>query len=473
MEKMLINGEFVDGLGEENCLKSPINGQELVTLREASVEQTNYALESAEKAFRSWSKTSLKTREKYIRKLIELLNRDREIIKEILISETGKPEANAEYDFQMLPDCLNFFIEEAKRLNGQIVQDAEGTHLNMLIRKPIGVVCCHLAWNFPILNIAYKLGPILASGCTCVMKPSSKTPLATLYIAKLIKEAKIPSGVINIIMGRGSVVSKVMNESLIPSMITAIGSTRTGRNIIAQSATSIKQFSLELGGNAPVLVLKDADVKKAAFLTADGKFGNNGQTCVSPNRIFVHEAVKDEFIKEILEYTKRITLGSGNDAADILVGPMIDEKALEFMVELTADAVSKGANVLTGGKKANREGYFFEPTIITECTKDMRFYQEEIFGPIMPIYSFTETDDLVELANDTEFGLAAYVYTSNLDQALYLGNHINAGSVLINEPHYSCELPHGGLKQSGVGKDCSTISLEEYYDVQRITIKTK
>lgn len=337
MNQMLINGKFVEGLGVETNIFSPVDGKILATFREASEEQTNQALESAGQAFKSWSKTTLSTREGYIRKLIQLLNRDRAIIKEILISETGKPSGNADYDFQMLPDCLDFFIEEAKRLNGQIVQDAEGTHMNMLIRKPIGVVCCHLAWNFPILNIAYKLGPILASGCTCVMKPSSKTPLATLYIGKLIEEAGIPEGVVNIIMGRGSVVSKIMNESLIPSMITAIGSTRTGRNIIEQSATSIKQFSLELGGNAPVLVLKDADVKKAAMLTADGKFGNNGQTCVSPNRVFVHEDVKDEFIKEILKYTERITLGSGNDKADVLVGPMIDEKALDFMVELTAD----------------------------------------------------------------------------------------------------------------------------------------
>lgn len=471
---MLINGEFVEGCGEDNHVVSPTTGQEIALIKGADEAQTNAALIAADEAFKNWKTTTTGERETYIRKFIELLNRDREVIKEILIKETGKPMSNAQYDFQMLPDCLDFFIEEAKRMNGQIVQDPNGGHLNMLIRKPIGVVCCHLAWNFPILNIAYKLGPILASGCTCVVKPSSKTPLATLYIGKLVKEAGIPAGVVNIIVGRGAVVSRILNESTIPAMETAIGSTRTGRNIIAQSATSIKRYSLELGGNAPVVVMKDADVEQAALLTADGKFGNNGQTCVCPNRVFVHEDIMDKFVEGVMAYTKRITLGSGTDEnqADVLVGPLIDQTALQFMEDLTQDAIEYGGVVRTGGKKANREGFFFEPTIITNCTKNMRFYKEEVFGPIMPIYSFNDQDDIVAMANDTDFGLAAYVYTKSLDQALYLSRAIDAGSVLVNEPHYSCELPHGGLKQSGVGKDCSTLSLEEYYDVQRVSIKT-
>lgn len=469
--QQFIGGALVDGEGPILNVVNPATGTVLAEVKTATVEQTNAALESANEAFKTWSKTSIAEREGYIRKMIAALKENKEAIKECLILETGKAEGIADYDFEMLPNCLDYFIEEAKRLHGEMIADYEDNHVNLIFRKPLGVIACHLAWNFPLLNVGYKLGPILASGCTCVIKPSSDTPLATMMIAEVIANCGLPKGVVNVIAGSGAIVSTTMNESTIPSMITLIGSTETGKKIIKQSATSIKQYSLELGGSAPVVVMKDADVYNAGQCTADGKFGNTGQVCVAPNRIFVHEDVMDEFLASVKEFAAKVVLGTGSDAGDFIMGPMVNEKALANMASLVEDAVAKGAKVLVGGKVADKEGFFFEPTVLTGVTKEMRVYKEEIFGPIMPVLSFTDADDVVALANDTEFGLAAYAYTSSLESAMKLSKEIDAGSVCINEPFYAFQLPHGGCKQSGIGKDCSRLSLEEYSTVQRVSIK--
>ncbi len=469
--KQLIAGELVDGAGVVSEVLNPATGACIVALQTADEAQTTKALESADEAFKTWSKTSLAEREVYIRKLIDVLKANKEEIVNCLIEETGKAQGIAEYDFYMLPNCLDYFLEEAKRLHGEMIADYDDNHMNFVFRKPLGVIACHLAWNFPLLNVGYKIGPILASGCTCVLKPSTDTPLATLLVAKYVKEAGIPDGVVNIIAGSGAVVSRVMNESTIPSMITLIGSTNTGRKIMAQSATSVKHFSLELGGNAPVVVMKDADAYAAGQCTADGKFGNTGQVCVAPNRVFVHKDVMDEFLRGVKDFTEGVVLGTGKDAGAFIMGPMVNKKAQGAMAEFVADAVAKGATVVHGGKAVEGDGFFFEPTVLTGVNNTMRVYQEEIFGPIMPILSFDDSDDIVALANDTEFGLAAYVYTTGLDNALHLAKNIDSGSVCVNEPFYAFQLPHGGCKQSGVGKDCSRLSLEEYSTVQRVSIK--
>lgn len=469
--KHLIDGELEIGSGKPLSVYNPCTGRIIAEVPTVTEEQATKALQKAQEAFKTWSKLSLAQREQYILKFASVLDENRNDIINLLIEETGKPLANAQYDFQMLPDCLRFFIEEAKRMEGNIIPDYSGSHINMTIHKPIGVVVGYLAWNFPILNLGYKLGPILASGCTCVLKPSSQTPLTTLYIAELALQAGIPAGVINIIVGEGNSISKIMNESQIPKMITLIGSSKTGEKIIEQSATSIKHYSLELGGNAPVIVMKDADVADAAFKTADIKFGNAGQVCVAPNRVFVHKDIQKEFLDVVKKYVSRIGLGSGTDSADILMGPVISSGAQKHMQDLVEDAVSKGATVVCGGKKANRDGFFFEPTVLCNVTSEMRVYNEEIFGPIMPILTFDDSDDPVQLANDTIYGLAAYCFTENLKTAMRLSHEIDSGSVCINEPFYNFNLPHGGCKESGVGKDCSRFSLEEYYYIQRVTVK--
>lgn len=401
----------------------------------------------------------------------DVIESHKEKIIDMLVEETGKTYSNASEDYQMLPDCLRYFIGEVKSMKGEIIPDYDNKHLNMIIRKPLGVVVGYLAWNFPLLNVGYKVGPALASGCTCILKPSSQTPLTTLYLGELAIEAGLPAGVLNIIVGENQTVGKILNESKIPQMITLIGSSQTGKKVIQQSATSIKHYSLELGGNAPVIVMKDADVQDAAIKTAFGKINNGGQVCVAPNRIFVHRDIAEQFVRIVKEYFESFEFGSGKENGRNLLSPLSSMKAVEAMEALVQDAVEKGATIVAGGKRPEQPGYFFEPTVLIGVTKEMRVYKEEIFGPIMPVIEYTDDDDIKVLANDTEYGLAAYIYTNSLSDALEMAQKIDAGSVNVNEPCYQYNLPHGGCKQSGVGKDCSTFSLEEYFYVQRISIK--
>ncbi|MCL2833412.1 MAG: NAD-dependent succinate-semialdehyde dehydrogenase [Treponema sp.] len=466
-----INGELLEGEGKEIDVYNPETGRIITKIKSTSVSQAITALEAAKKAFVMWSGYSLGERWSYISRFLELLRAEKENIVKILIEETGKPLSNADYDFEMLPSCLSFFMEEAKRMKGEIIPDETNSHLNMIVKQPLGVVVGFLAWNFPLLNLGYKLGPVLASGCTCVIKPSSNTPLASLYVGSLARKAGIPGGVINIIAANDNGVKAALCESTIPKMLTLIGSSSTGREIIKSSATSIKHFSLELGGNAPAIVMPSADIEKAAAHVCDNKFGNCGQVCVAANRIFVHKSVKDRFIGHVLANVKKVRLGSGNTDPKADMGPMISKKACDAMAELVKDAVNKGAKVLCGGKKAERDGFFFEPTVLDNVHNGMRVYDEEIFGPIMPIIEFGDGDDIAVLGNDTEYGLASYLFTKDLQEAIGISRRLDFGSICVNEPFYAFNLPHGGLKESGMGKDCSHYSMEEYYAVKRISIK--
>ena len=474
MYKNLINGRLVEGKGKEFTVYNPENGKAIASLNGLNQEQTEEVLNAANDAFKTWSQLSLNEREKYILKFADVIESHKDKIVELLIEESGKTYGNACEDYHMLPDCLRYYIAEARAAKDEIIPDYDNKHINMIIKKPLGVVVGYLAWNFPLLNVGYKLGPILASGCTCIIKPSSQTPLSTLYIGELAIEAGIPAGVINIVTGDDYVVGTILNESKIPQMITLIGSSFTGRKIMQQAATSIKHYSLELGGSAPVIIAKDADVEKAATCVVNGKTGNAGQVCVAPNRIFVHKDIKERFLEKATDMLSDIAYGSGKyEAPGIHMQPMSSMKAVENMESLVKDAVEKGAVLVCGGKRLDREGYFFEPTILTGITKDMRVYKEEIFGPIIAISDMDDSDDLAVLANDTEYGLAAYLYTSSLDMGLSLSRKIDAGDVCVNEPCFCYNLPHGGCKQSGIGKDCSTFSLDEYYYIQRISIALK
>lgn len=471
--KNYINGQLVTGNGAEFKVYNPVNGSEIMAIKGIDKAQTEEVLNAAQTAFESWSQLSISEREGYILKLADVIEANKEKIVNMLIEETGKTYGNAVEDYQMLPNCLRFFISEEKSRKDELIADYNDKHINMIIKKPLGVVVGYLAWNFPLLNVGYKLGPVLASGCTCILKPSAQTPITTLFIGELAKEAGLPDGVLNIITGDNDVVGTTLNESKIPQMITLIGSTFTGKTIMKQAATSIKHFSLELGGNAPVIVTKDADIEKAVRCVVNGKTGNAGQVCVAPNRIFVHKDQYETFVEKAASRLTNIEYGSGKSDAAFLMQPMSSMKAVHNMEAFVADAVEKGAVVVSGGKRVEGNGYFFEPTILTGVTKEMRVYQEEIFGPIIPIISYDDQDDLAALANDTEYGLAAYVYTNSLDIGLELSRKIDAGTVCVNEPFFCYNLPHGGCKQSGIGKDCSIYSLDEYYYVQRITYAIK
>lgn len=468
--KMLINGQLVDSTSTFSVV-NPATEAVIAQVPQAEPNQIELAIQSADKAFTTWSKMPLSQREPLILAYANILEQHKDEIIDLLIAETGKPYDNAEYDFGMLVTCLRFFVEEAKRIDQPVIADPDGRFLNYIMRQPLGVVVGYLAWNFPLLNVGYKLGPVLASGCTAIIKPSQVTPLASLRCAELSIEAGIPAGVINMITSNDYDVTNPLLTSEKTKLFTMIGSTNAGVGAMKTACTSVKHFSVELGGNAPVVVYDDADVKKAAQSIVDLKFANSGQVCVSPNRCLVHESIYDEFIAEAKAHASGISLASGRVEGRIM-GPIMTPKERSRIIGLVENATAEGAKVITGGNvpKDKTTGYFFEPTILANVNLDMRVAKEEIFGPVLPVIKYSDNDDVIALANDCEYGLSAYVYTTNLQRGLQAAQQIEAGSVCINEVHYGVHLPHGGLKQSGVGKDCSAYSLTEYFTLKRVSV---
>ncbi|WP_111977877.1 aldehyde dehydrogenase family protein [Algibacillus agarilyticus] len=466
--RMLINGELVSSEKTFDVV-NPATEEAIAQVPDAEPAHIEMAIQSADEAFKTWSVLSLAKREKLILAYANILEAHKTEIIDILISETGKPADNAEYDFDMLTTCLRFFVEEAKRLDQPVIADPDGRFLNYISRQPLGVVVGYLAWNFPLLNVGYKIGPALAAGCTSIIKPSQATPLATLRCAELAIEAGIPAGVINVISSNDYDVTNPLLTTDKVSLFTMIGSTRAGVGAMKTACTNIKHFSVELGGNAPVVVYDDADVKKAAHSIIDLKFANSGQVCVSPNRCFVHESVYEQFIAEAKAHAEGIVLGSGHEEGR-LMGPVINAKERTRILGMIEGSVEKGAKLVLGGSAADKPGFFLEPTIVADVDLSMPLVTNEIFGPVLPIIPFSDNDDVIALANDNEYGLSAYVYTTNLTRGLQAAEKIKAGSVCINEVHYGVHLPHGGLKQSGVGKDCSRYSLEEYHTLKRVSV---
>lgn len=471
--KMLIAGHLVES-GRKFPVVNPATEATIAQAPEVAPGQIAQALQSAKDAFAAWSLTSLTERSKVILRFVDLLEANRDEIIDLLIAETGKPIDNAEYDFGMLPTCLKYFLEEAARLEQRVIPDPDGRFLHYTLRQPLGVVVGYLAWNFPLLNLGYKLGPVLAAGCTAILKPSRLTPLATLRCAELLVAAGLPDGVINIICGTDHAITEPLLASPIPAMFTMIGSTTAGVDAMRSACTSVKHFSVELGGNAPVIVFDDAEVPAAARNVVDLKFANSGQVCVSPNRCFVHEDVYEAFLKAAAAHAAGITLAAGRGEGRRM-GPMMTAQDRDRVLALVRDAEQAGARVVCGGKIPEHlaQGFFLEPTILRDVRPDMTLSGDEIFGPVLPVIRFTGDDDPVALANQTEYGLAAYVYTNNLTRALQAVAHIEAGSVCVNEFHYAVQLPHGGFKQSGAGKDCSAYSLEEYLTLKRVSILMK
>lgn len=441
--------EVVDPATEESLAQVP-------EVDEAAIGES---IEAAKRGFDVWSRTTPAERKAAILRFAGLLEEDRDRLIALLRQETGKPQENAEYDFGMLTTCLRFFVEEFERLDQPVLHDPEGRFLHYVLRQPLGVAVGLLAWNFPLLNLGYKLGPALAAGCSVIVKPSHLTPIASLEAARLAKKAGLPDGVINVVTSSNHNAIEPLLKSSVPALVTMIGSTVGGCEMMATASTSVKRFSVELGGNAPVVVYADADVQQAARQVVELKFANAGQVCVSPNRCFVHQAIHDQFVAAAVEH-----------AATVELGPLITDEARQSVLQLVDSAIKQGATIASGGNANQGSGYFMEPTILKDVTAKMDLARQEIFGPVLPVIRFTDDDDEIALANDTEAGLAACVFTSDLSNGLRAARDIEAGSVCVNEPHYAVQLPHGGLKQSGVGKDCSRYSLEDYLTLKRVSV---
>ena len=468
---LIIDGQPIT-TGRGFKVVDPATEETIAYVASADEATIHTALSAAQQAFPVWAHATPAQRREVVERYVGLLERERERLAELLVREAGKPWDTATYEITCLVASLRYFIDEADRLRQDVIPDPTGRFLHYTLRQPLGVVVGFLAWNYPLLNLGYKLGPVLASGCTAVITPSQHTPLATLEALAHLDEAGGPPGVVNAIVCDDRAVTDHLLRSPIPALITMIGSTDSGVKLMATAATSVKHFSLELGGNAPAIVYPDADLADAATRIVNLKFSNAGQVCVAPNRCLVHEAVHDEFLALAAERASAFRLGSGRAEAP-LMGPQITAEARERALALVEDALRAGAQVVCGGRRPTEpsRGFFMEPTILREVQPGMRTSCEELFAPILPVIRYTEADDVLALANDTPWGLAAYVFTSDVCGAMLAAEGLEAGSVCINEPTFGVHLPHSGLKQSGVGLDRSAYSLEEYLRLKRVSIR--
>jgi len=469
IHRLYVGGRLLDG--EAVDVINPANGELAGRIVSASPDQVDEALRSAEAAFPGWATLTGGERADWMDRLRAIVADHAEELTGLVHVEMGKPWSAAQEDFQMLLDSLEFYAGLARELDVQDLPDPDGTHRHELVREPLGVVGAFLAWNFPLLNLAYKLGPALASGCPIVIKPSVKTPLSAYAVGRLCHEIGLPAGVVNVISGDDASIGDRISASPIPAMLTLIGSTQTGMHIIRTGATSIKRYSMELGGNAPVLVFADADLDLAADTITALKYSNSGQICVAPNRVFADASIRDDLAARIVTRAEAIKVGFGRED-DIGMGPLIDSRSRSRITGLVDDAVAAGATLLTGNRVPDglEGGAFLAPTVIEGVTPDMQIAREEVFGPVVSLMVPVEGEQaMLDAANDTEAGLTAYVFTRDMERAARCARALRFGEVQVNGVKYAISLPHGGFKQSGIGVDCSHLALDDYFATKRIS----
>ncbi len=473
-KKLYINGELIDSVsGEREDVICPATGEVIAQVAKAGKADAEKALLSAQEGFKFWSKLSLVARTEWMLKLRTAILSKEEELKTAMVHEMGKTFAGAAEDIEAITNALEWYPCAMKNLREEQIPDYENTHTHKMISKPAGVAVAYLAWNFPLLNVGFKLGPALASGCSLIIKPSQLSPLSTYMIGEILHEINFPAGVVNILSGSSSEVATTMTTSTIPAVLTMIGSTATGQKVIADSTTSIKKLGMELGGNAPFIVFEDADFDTALNLAIGLKFGNAGQICVAANRIFVHKTIFDKFLKAYVKRASELKIGFGTkENADVFMGPVVSRKDRDRMFDLVKDAVSKGGNLEYGGKIPEgfpEGGNWIQPTIVSGITKDMDLFRKETFGPVAGIMSFDSDDEVLALANDTEFGLASYIFTNNHKRIERFTEDLEFGEIQINGVKYAIYLPHGGIKNSGIGHDCSHLALDDYLVKKRVS----
>lgn len=473
-KKLYLDGKLVDATsGEKVDVICPATGQAIAQIAKAGKEDAEKALIAAQKGFKYWSKLSLVERTEWMQKLRSAILEKEHELRTAMVHEMGKTYAGAYEDIEALVNALDWYPNAMKNLREEQIPDYENTHTHKMISKPAGVAVAYLAWNFPLLNVGFKLGPALAAGCSIIIKPSTISPLSTYMVGEILASINFPAGVVNILAGSSSEVATPMTTSTIPAVLTMIGSTATGKRIIADSTTSIKKLGMELGGNAPFIVFEDADFDKALDLAIGLKFGNSGQICVAANRIFVHKNIYNQFLKAYIKRASEINIGFGTkENPEVFMGPVASMEDRDRMFDLVKDAVGKGATLEYGGKIPEgypEKGNWIEPTVVSGITPEMDLFKKETFGPVAGIMSFESDDEVLALANDTEYGLASYIFTNNHQRIERFTEELEFGEIQINGVKYSIYLPHGGIKDSGIGHDCSHLALDDYLVKKRVS----
>lgn len=459
-----INGKFVKGKKDFGVI-NPATGKPIATVADLSVAECQKAIEHAYTAWFGWRNMDTTTRSGLVRKWYELIMANKIDLARIMTMESGKPLAESLTEVDYGASFVEWFAEEAKRAYGETIPAPKNGQRLLTIRQSIGVVAAITPWNFPLAMITRKVAPALACGCTVILRPASQTPLTALALARLADEAGFPPGILNVITGKDS---KAFGQELATNekvrKISFTGSTEVGRSLMEQASGTIKKVSLELGGNAPFLVFDDADIDAAVKGAIVGKFRNSGQTCVSVNRFYVQDTVFGEFAKKLTSAVKKLKMGNGLDEG-VQVGPVINQNGLDKVKTHVKDAVDNGAKLLTGGKV--KSGLFYQPTVLADVSSDALIAREETFGPVCALFRFKTEEEGIALANETEFGLAAYFYSNGVQRCWRVAEQLEAGMVGINTGLLSNAVaPFGGIKQSGIGREGSKHGLDEYTELK-------
>lgn len=466
-ESCYIDGQWLDAdAGKTIAVTNPANNETVGHIPNCGIQETKRAIDAANTAWHLWRSLSAKERSDRLWAWADLIDENKADLARIMTIEQGKPLAESLGEIDYANSFIKWFAEEGRRVYGDVIASNKIGQRLIVIKQSVGVVGAITPWNFPAAMITRKIAPALAVGCTVIVKPDQQTPFTALALAALAEEAGFPAGVLNMITGESAAIGGELTSNTLVRKISFTGSTAVGRLLMKQCAPTIKKLTLELGGNAPFIVFDDADIDAAVTGAIASKFRNTGQTCVCANRIFVHDAIYEEFAQKLTQAAKQLKVGNGLEPG-IQQGPLINEAAMKKVVEHIDDAVSKGAKIILGGKQSALGGLFFEPTILTEANSSMRLAKEETFGPVAPLFRFKTEEEVIRLSNDTEFGLASYFYGKDINRIWRVAEALEYGMVGINTGIVSTEVaPFGGMKQSGIGREGSKYGIDPYVEIK-------
>src|SRR5579885_865918 len=474
LRRMFIDGQWVAAEdGRTLGVINPATEEVIADVAYGSRKDARRALEAAHRALPGWMKLTAWERAKVLKRTAELMRERADAIARTLTMEQGKPLAESKAEVLHSADTFEWFAEEGKRAYGQVIPNSIPGKRHITVKHPVGVVGAISPWNFPVTLQARKIAPALAAGCTIVCKPASQTPLCLVQVFECLIEAGLPAGVANLVMGPAQEIADEFLENPVCRKISFTGSTEVGKQLMKGAADQVKRLSLELGGHAPFIVFPDADPEMVAQAAVIGKFRNNGQVCIAPSRFFVHRDIHKKFSDAAVEFARRLKVGNGLDEG-VEVGPMLEPRGLDKAAGLIDDATRRGAKVLTGGKRSERfpRGYFFEPTVLAGLSQDSKILNEEPFAPVMPVLDFSKLDEVIAAANNTRYGLAAYIFTNDLSVAWRMAEGVEAGIIGINEPVPAVpQAPFGGMKESGLGRELGHGGLEAYLETKYVALR--